>query len=188
MASPWNLLARLMPKRWKEPQGGLADDVKSDEATSPEPVEAATDNTPHSNDRLVEGEPQPAHQADEGVIVPEHSATAVSRVRVKVGLESAVDAAGPVLSDDGDFTAISTHNVLTPAPSKKGANAKTKRTQETSVVKSVEVFHQRPTSVPTFADEAQGLDEEIRELRDQLARKLQSQNAQLKRMLERFER
>ncbi|PKA45019.1 hypothetical protein CWR43_04200 [Rhizobium sullae] len=41
---------------------------------------------------------------------------------------------------------------------------------------------------PAVSDDAISLDEEIRLLRDQLARKLQPQNAQLKRMLARFER
>jgi hypothetical protein len=39
-----------------------------------------------------------------------------------------------------------------------------------------------------MSDDAISLDGEIRLLRDQLARKLRLQNAQLKRMLDRFER
>ncbi|CAN7550107.1 hypothetical protein LJR255_003911 [Pararhizobium sp. LjRoot255] len=50
-----------------------------------------------------------------------------------------------------------------------------------------EVVPQPSPGVPTVSDDAISLDEEIRLLRDQLARKLQLQNAQLKRMLERFE-
>lgn len=42
--------------------------------------------------------------------------------------------------------------------------------------------------VDPFFGEAADLDEEIRNLRGQLAEKLQSQNAQLKKMLERFDR
>lgn len=190
MASPWNLLARLMPKRWKEPQGGLADDVKSREATSPEPVEVTTDKTPNSGDRSVQGEPQSADQFDTIMTGPVHSAEAGSSAQRRVDLESPmlVDAAGAALSDDAHFTATPTYDALTSSSSRKRPSAKQKRRQASNAIKSVEVVPHLPTSVPTFSGEAQSLDEEIKLLRDQLARKLQRQNAQLKRMLERFER
>ncbi|AHF88087.1 hypothetical protein RLEG3_03095 (plasmid) [Rhizobium leguminosarum bv. trifolii WSM1689] len=43
-------------------------------------------------------------------------------------------------------------------------------------------------AVSAASDDAINLDKEIALLRDQLARKLQIQNTQLKRMLQRFER
>jgi hypothetical protein len=43
-------------------------------------------------------------------------------------------------------------------------------------------------TISAASEDAINLDEEIRLLRDQLARKLQIQNTQLKRMLQRFER
>jgi hypothetical protein len=43
-------------------------------------------------------------------------------------------------------------------------------------------------AAPTVPNDTISLDEEIKPLRNQLARKLQLQNAQLERMLERFER
>ncbi|URK86361.1 hypothetical protein LP421_03865 (plasmid) [Rhizobium sp. RCAM05350] len=192
MASPWKFLERLT-SRWrgsKEQHDGVIDDVKLEEAVSPEPVEVATDNTPNSSDRLVEGELQPAEQSDAVMILPEHSAEAGSSVQGKVDLESAklVDAASPTLSDDAGLTGTPTHDALAFSSPKKQPRAKQKRSQESSVIKSVEVFPQLPTSVPTFSDEVQSLDEEISLLRDQLARKLQLQNAQLRMMLERFER
>jgi len=189
MASPWKFLARLT-SGWgerKEPKDGLTDNAKPEEAVSPEPVEAI-DDTQNSSDRLVEGETQPADQSVAEMTVPEHSAEAGSRAQGRVGPESALDAAGPAFSDDADFTAISTHDVLTSAPSKKRLNAKRKRSQEASAIKSVEVFPQVQARVPNSSDEVQSLDEEIRLLRDQLARKLKLQNAQLRMMLERFER
>ncbi|RXT29769.1 hypothetical protein B5P46_01400 [Rhizobium leguminosarum] len=191
MASPWKFLARLTSRRRgsKEQQDGVIDDVKLEEGVSPEPVQAATDNTQISSDRLVEAEPQSADQSDARMPVPEDSANG-GRVQGKIDLESArlVDAAGPALSDGADFTTTPTHEALTFSSFKKRPSAKKKRSQEASVVKSVEVSPQLPTSVPTFSDEVQTLDEEIRLLRDQLARKLQLQNAQLRIMLERFER
>jgi hypothetical protein len=44
-----------------------------------------------------------------------------------------------------------------------------------------------PSRGPEFFDEVAGLDGEIRQLRAALARKLSSQNAQLRKMLERFD-
>jgi hypothetical protein len=44
------------------------------------------------------------------------------------------------------------------------------------------------SSANPFFDEAASLDEDIKQLEDQLAQKLRLQNAQLRRMLERFER
>lgn len=52
----------------------------------------------------------------------------------------------------------------------------------------LDVVPQSSADVPTVSDDTVSLDEEIRVLRQQLAKKLQQQNAQLKRMLERFER
>jgi hypothetical protein len=46
---------------------------------------------------------------------------------------------------------------------------------------------QSPSSRETFFDEVAGLDEEIKQLRIQLAQKLHLQNVQLKKMLERFD-
>lgn len=192
MASPWKFLARLTSRRRgsKEQQDGVIDDVKLEEPVIPKPVEAATDNTSNSSDRLGEGEPQPADQSDAEMTVPEHSAEAGSSVQGKADLESAklVDSTSPALSDDADFIATPTPDALTFSSSKKRPSAKQKRSQDASVIKSVEVFPQLPTIVPTFSDEVQSLDEEIRLLRDQLARKLQLQNAQIRMMLERFER
>lgn len=172
----------------KEPQGRLTENAKPEEAVSPEPAEAATDNTPNSSDRLVEREPQPADQSVADMTVPEHSAKMGSRAQGKVDLERLVDAAGPRLSDGADFTATPTREPLIFPSSKKKLSGKQKRSQEAGVVKSVEVFPPLQTSIPTFSDEVQRLDEEIRLLRDQLARKLQLQNTRLRMMLERFDR
>ncbi len=190
MASPWKFLARLTSRLGgsKEQRDGLIDESK--EAECLEPVEAAPDNTPNSSDRLKEGEAQPADQSDALGSVLEPSVEVGGSVQGNVDLESAElgNAVDPALSDDADFTATPTHDALTFSPSKKRPSAKQKRSREARGIKSVEVFPQLPTSAPTFPDEVQNLDEEIRLLRDRLARKLQLQNAQLRIMLERFER
>ncbi|WP_210199521.1 hypothetical protein [Rhizobium sp. R339] len=45
-----------------------------------------------------------------------------------------------------------------------------------------------PLAAPVVSNNFQDLDDEIRQLRSQLAKKLQLQNAQLRKMLERFDR
>lgn len=186
MASPWKFLARLTSRLGgsKERRDGLIDESK--EAARLDPVEAAPDNTPNPNNRLVEGEPQPADQSDALVSVMEQSLEAGGSVQGIVDLESAKlgDAVDPALPDDANFIATSTHDALTFSPSKKRPSAKQKRSREASVIESVEGFPKLPTSAPTFPEAVQSLDEEIRRLRDQLARKLQLQNAHL-RMIDR---
>ncbi|MGQ3294393.1 MAG: hypothetical protein ACT6U0_19545, partial [Shinella sp.] len=66
-----------------------------------------------------------------------------------------------------------------PAPAKRRGRAKT--------IEAVAVVSQTSPVVPAISDEMT-LDQEIRVLRDQLASKLRLQNAQLKQMLERFDR
>lgn len=191
MASPWKFLSRLVSRRQssKEQQDGVIDDVKSEEAVL-ERVEAATDTARDSFDRLGEGEPEPADQSDAAMTVPEHPAQAGSAVQSEVDRERAslVDAAGTALSDEVDFSAAPTDEAPTISPSKRRPSAKQKRSEKAGLVKSVEILPQPPVSPPTFSDEVQSLDEEIKLLRDQLARKLQVQNAQLRMLLKRFER
>jgi TolA-binding protein len=72
--------------------------------------------------------------------------------------------------------------------SKPVTSAKRGRNKAASRTSPVEVIPQPQAGVLTFSDEVQSLDGEIRQLREQLARRLQQQNAQLTKMLERFER
>ncbi|WP_105439947.1 hypothetical protein [Neorhizobium sp. T25_13] len=72
--------------------------------------------------------------------------------------------------------------------SQTGEGATRKRSTRHKKTEPIEAVPPPSLGVPAVSDDAIRLDEEIRLLRDQLARKLQLQNAQLKRMLERFER
>ncbi|MGO4567118.1 hypothetical protein AB4Z52_19070 [Rhizobium sp. 2YAF20] len=61
--------------------------------------------------------------------------------------------------------------------------------QSTAVAADEKPVSQTPaSSANPFFDEAASLDEDIKQLKDQLAQKLRLQNAQLRKMLERFER
>ncbi|MGO7428169.1 hypothetical protein ACCT09_52765, partial [Rhizobium ruizarguesonis] len=63
-----------------------------------------------------------------------------------------------------------------------------KRSMRRTKVEEIAVVLPPSRTVSATFEDAINLDEEIRLLRDQLARKLQIQNTQLKRMLQRFER
>jgi hypothetical protein len=61
--------------------------------------------------------------------------------------------------------------------------------QSTAVAADEKPVSQTPvSSANPFFDEAASLDEDIKQLKDQLAQKLRLQNSQLRKMLERFER
>jgi len=162
-------------------------DTKLGEVTNPGSDEGATDN---SNARLVTRVPQNADQADAALTVREHSAEAGGGAKGIIDLDSVnlVDAFDPALSDDRDFTATPTHDTMTVSSSKKGPSGRQKRSQKARVIKPIDVSPHVPANVPTFFDEVQSLDDEIRLLRDRLVHRLQLQNAQLRMMLERFER
>lgn len=188
MASPWKFLARLTSRRreWKEPRDGLIGDTKPEEATNAGSTEVATDN---SGARLVAGVPQHADQPDAVLTVREHSAEASSGVQgnVDVGSAKLVDAADRALFDDRVFTVNPTHDALTFSFSKTGPSTKQKRSQKARAIKPIEAIPQLPANLPTFYDEVQSLDEEIKLLRNRLVRGLQLQNEQLRMMLGRFE-
>lgn len=116
---------------------------------------------------------------------PDNSEETASGVHGTADIESArpVEAADPALSDDADSAARATQK---PLQTGEGATRKLRKRGKTA--ETIEAVPPPSPGVPTVSDDAISLDEEIRLLRNQLARKLQLQNAQLKRMLERFER
>jgi hypothetical protein len=87
-----------------------------------------------------------------------------------------------------------------PSPDRAGESApsrarrkRAERIPSTNVVESAiahtegQSLEIRPQAVPEFFDEVVGLDDEIRQLRAALTEKLTLQNAQLRKMLERFD-
>ncbi|WP_028734537.1 hypothetical protein [Rhizobium leguminosarum] len=175
MASPWKLLARLVsPRRQQRQEHGSTDDVKPDVLAIAKPTETAAKNELNATDR----------SADEKPVLQGHSA-AVSVDPDTTDVESATleKAADPASSNEADITVHAA-----PKPSKIDESAAGKRSRQAKKAEVVDVDSQPPPRVSIVSDDAISLDGEIRLLRDQLARKLQKQNAQLKRMLERFER
>lgn len=191
MASPWNLLQRLTSWRRErnEQQGGLTNDVPPAEATGA-PVAVTSGKARDSSDRLVEEKLQATRPADALVTMQDRSVEAASRVHRNVDLESTgfVDAPGPALPGTGELTAASMSDARMSASSRARSSGKRKRAKKPRASKADEPVPQLQTRAPSFSDEVRRLDEEIGLVRGQLAHKLQLQNAQLRTMLERFER
>ena len=177
MASPWKFLARLVsPRRQPKEENGPTE-VKPDVSANARPSETVADEELNSTDRSVAAEPQST-----GL---EHSGDVTSGVRGTLDIESAtvVGAVDPGPSVNADTAPHGTSDRL------QSGEATTRKQSRRSKKGEAVGAAPRPTSaVATRSDDAISLDEEIRLLRDQLTIKLQLQNAQLKRMLERFER
>ncbi|MGK6317324.1 hypothetical protein [Neorhizobium sp. DT-125] len=186
MASPWKLLARLVsPRRQQRQEHGSTDDVKPDVLAIAKPTETAADDglnaaEPRVDEKLVPHDQSEAVPADQ-----DHSEEAAIGVHGAADIEGAgpVEATGPALSNDAGRVA---RDAQKPPPTGKGVTRKRRRRGKTAA--TGEAIPPPSPGVPTVSDNAIGLDEEIRLLREQLARKLLLQNAQLKKMLERFQR
>ncbi|MBY3004016.1 hypothetical protein [Rhizobium leguminosarum] len=186
MASPWKLLARLVsPRRQQRQQHGSTNDVTPDVLAIAKPIETADNNELDGADRPADEKPVLHGHFAAVPADPDHSEETASVVDDTTDVESArpVEAANPVLSDDAG-----TASYDPPKPSQTGEGATRKRSRRDKRAETIAVVLPPSPRVPAGSGDAISLDEEIRLLRDQLARKLQKQNAQLKRMLERFER
>ncbi|MCQ1776336.1 hypothetical protein NOJ05_03910 [Neorhizobium galegae] len=186
MASPWKLLARLVsPRRQQTQEHGSTDDVKPELLAIAKPTETAADNgsntaAPPVAEKAAADEQSEAVSAD-----PDHSDETASGVHGTADIEGArpAEAADPALSDEAALVARETRKT-----SQAGEGATRKRSRRGKATETIEAVPPPSPGVPAVSDDATSLDEEIRLLREQLARKLRLQNAQLKRMLERFER
>jgi hypothetical protein len=186
MASPWKLLARLVsPRRQQRQEHESTSDVKLDVSAIAKPAATATEDGLNAADPPVDEELVPHDQSEAVSATADHSVETASGVHGTVDIESArpVEAADAALTDDAGTVA---HDALRPSQTVEGAMRKRRRRGKT--VATGEAVPPSSSDVTSVCDDAIRLDEEIRLLREQLARKLQLQNAQLKRMLERFQR
>ncbi|MBY2936062.1 hypothetical protein [Rhizobium leguminosarum] len=186
MASPWKLLAGLVSRRRQQKQEhGSTDDVKPDVSAIAEPTETAADNRSKAADRAANEKPV-THEQHKAVSVASHDAEeAVSSVDDTADVESATleKAVDPASSDVVDIAAHAA-----PKPSRTDDGAARKRSRQARKADVVDVVSRPSPRLAIVSDDAISLEGEIRMLRDQLARKLRLQNAQLRRMLDRFER
>ncbi|MBY3447945.1 hypothetical protein [Rhizobium laguerreae] len=187
MASPWKLLAGLVSRRRQQRQEHRStDDVKPDGLAIAEPSETAAKNELGATDRPTD-DTAVFHDHSAAVAVgPNHADEVESAVDGPADIEGArpEEAADPALSNEAATAAHAAPNAFR----RLGEGQTRKRSTRGKKAKTIAVVLPRPPSVPTASDDEISLDGEIRLLRDQLARKLRMQNAQLKRMLERFER
>jgi hypothetical protein len=184
MASPRKFLSRLVsPRRQQGQTPAVTDDVTPDNSAITTSAEIPTDAMSTSTDQSVGDEPPPHSHLNATSAALRHSA-AVTSAQVTTDVEGAdfVEAADPVQLDSAD----SVDRGAKPAelrqraePSRRGRGKK---------AEVLEVVPQNSLDSSAVSDDTISLDEEIRLLREQLASKLQLQNAQLRRMLERFER
>ncbi|MDQ0323039.1 hypothetical protein QO002_005245 [Pararhizobium capsulatum DSM 1112] len=187
MASPWKFLARLVsPRRERQEENGTHDTVKPEVSTSSEPPETVDPSGLNSGDQPASQQPQSHSQSDVVSTEPKLAADTASRLQNTGGSErtKTIEVAEPASSEKGDFGVKAIQDASTSSPTgavtKRKLSKRRKRAETVAVVAS--------PVVPTFSDDAMGLDDEIRLLRDQLITKLRQQNAQLKKMLGRFER
>ncbi|RWY65674.1 hypothetical protein EHI46_30600 [Rhizobium leguminosarum] len=182
MASPWKLLAGLVSRRRQQKQEhGSTDDVKPDVSAMAEPTEAAA-NRSKAADRAANEKP-----VTEAVSVdlPRHAEEAANSADHTTDVESATleKAADLASSNEADVAAHASPKALP-----VGDGPTRKRSRRNKKTKTIAVVLPPSPGVAAISDDAVSLDGEIRLLRDQLATKLRLQNAQLKKMLDRFER
>ncbi|MBY3003790.1 hypothetical protein [Rhizobium leguminosarum] len=187
MASPWKLLAGLVSRRRQQKQEhGSTDDVKPDVSAMAEPTEAAANNRSKAADRAANEKPV-THEQHEAVSVDprRHAEEAANSADHTTDVESATleKAVDPGLSNEADVAAHSSPKALP-----VGEGPTRKRSRRSKKAKTIAVVLPPSPGVAAVSDDAVSLDGEIRLLRDQLATKLRLQNAQLKKMLDRFER
>jgi hypothetical protein len=182
MASPWKFLARLVsPRRRPEQDASAIGDLKPEVLAIGGQTGTPVKEGLHIADQSAGEQPQPVDRSDGLPAEPEQSGETSRGALDNVERESATveQIADPVLPDVG----VSTAKVDEDSDTASGERKPRAKKVEAVVV----VSHISPTA-PSVSDEMVGLDEEITVLRAQLAAKLRLQNAQLKKMLERFER
>lgn len=185
MASPWKLLARLVSSR-REPKEANAptDDVNPQASTSAEPTETTADETLDPTEPAAVEQLQPHVQIDAVSRDPEQLAQGAQITAPEVtksasaGVKEAID---PEHLDEPDRAVATTRQ-----PADTGRSATRVRTRRGKTAEAVTPVPQPSQDMP--APSGSRLDLEINLLRRELASKLQLQNAQLKKMLERFER
>jgi hypothetical protein len=187
MASPWNFLSRLVsPRRQKGPADEKAEDGAPEEPGTAGSAKQFVGESLDSVDLPGAKSSRPLYPAD-GLAAP-HGALgqAVDHHQDTVEPDSSEveDVSRPQLPNTVGTLADISFNL-----NETSKAAPTKRKGRTRKVEPVVAASKAPPAVVAASDdETTSLDDEIRVLRGQLVRKLRLQNAQLKKMLERFER
>jgi len=187
MASPWKFLSRLVPRR-REPKQDDAEVAggKPDVLALPGPAETAAEESPSVSSARTAAELPPTDRSDPVSVEPPTIASAASGADdMPANVVADVVAGDLTPSDLPDIAVIPFPNAANlqvrgqTKPRKQMGRARKPKPVETAPV---------PPDQSSPLDDPLSLDEEIRVLRGQLAEKLRLQNAQLRKMLWRFER
>lgn len=182
MAFPWKFLARLVsPRRQPKQDGSAIESVKPDVLAIAGPTETTVEESRHIAHHLAGEQPQPVDRSDAAPVAHEPSGQIRSDVAgiVENDSDNLEPASGAVLPDAG---------VIAVKVEETAKATRPKRRTRAKKVETAAVVLQVSPVAASVSDEMVSLDEEIAMLRTRLAGKLRLQNAQLKRMLARFER
>lgn len=204
MKSPWRLLVQLTTGRRKEASGSSAieDDSRSEaldgqelDALAPplgrEVIDAKAEDAQHnSNEQAAAPAADVADGSGEGQTVsPGDIADTQVTILEDAGSSSGAEAA--LSRVDATLGSGSEIDPRSGSASLKKPQARAKRARALPIAKgeggAKQDEPQRPSPVNPFFDEVGELDDEIKQLKDTLAGKLRLQNAQLKKLLKRFD-
>lgn len=186
MASPWKFLVRMIsPRREQRRENGSIEKIsQSGPSAIAGPTEAPAEESFISADRPANDEALPRDQAA-AIFTGRVRSEEVKNVgRVDAEDAEVVQAADPALFDETGTDVFPAHRAVDIQGAVEGAPRKQRSRREKAVA---DPNVSQVTQVSDTANEM-SLDGEIKLLRGQLAKKLKLQNAQLRKMLERFER
>ncbi|EJT01562.1 hypothetical protein [Rhizobium sp. CCGE 510] len=188
MASPWKFLARLIsPGREQKRENGSTEKVPAEAVAISDPTETPAEERVNGAARTA-SEELPGHGKGTAIsLKPVHSDKAKNGGRDKIerGAAKIGQDADPALSCGTGIDVTAAHDTTEIRRALEVAPRKQRRRSKEAVTAVANVS---PISQVVHTAEEINLDEEIRVLRGQLAGKLTLQNAQLRKMLERFER
>ena len=187
MASGWKFLSRLVPGRKRKRDDGTVEQAKPDVLAIAGPTETPAEDRFNSASlstaaEQVDGSSSTTVSADTAPLIGSEGE----------GDDTAEDVEGEVAAfgggvssqqADGDVAAAPNAEQLEPTVEGKAHEQRSRNKKQKSAVVAAQFS---PVTVG-ISDATMSLDDEINLLRGQLASKLRMQNAQLKKMLKRFE-
>ncbi|EUB98553.1 hypothetical protein PMI07_004834 [Rhizobium sp. CF080] len=201
MKSPWKFLAGLRsPRRPVETQASSVEDEtdieasESDVQQTPAPSSNSTEASSHPDQ---DGKPAvdlvataTSNENERDLDVSQPISPPVDGEEIQTPAHQEIDRPGADADASVPETRTSIKSPRTPRTKRPG-RAKRTRTDlvsQSTVAADSDQSAQSPSARESFFDDVASLDEEIRQLRSQLAQKLHLQNAQLSKMLSRFDR
>jgi hypothetical protein len=198
--SPWKFLVGLTSRRRQEQAQGspIEDDTdpKAFASDVEQPSELLLDSTEASAtpdhgenvpvDRTAAASNDPGgDRAAAGEVLPPGDVGEVNTSTHETADHSSAEAGELVEENETRKPPRRTRRIKRPAPAKRvRARAVVQSVVDTNEGQSTQTLS---TGKSAFLDDVAGLDEEIHQLKNQLAQKLYLQNVQLKKMLERFD-